>query len=35
MVVSVILTAVIAYLLGNLNGAVVVSRLVAHEPSCN
>lgn len=31
MVVSVILTAVIAYLLGNLNGAVVVSRLVAHE----
>ena len=31
MVVSVILTAVIAYLLGNLNGAVVVSWLVAHE----
>ena len=31
MVVSVILAAVIAYLLGNLNGAVVISRLVAHE----
>ena len=31
MVLSVILTAVIAYLLGNLNGAVVVSRIVAHE----
>ena len=31
MVVRAILTAVIAYLLGNLNGAVVVSRLVAHE----
>lgn len=31
MAVSVILTAVIAYLLGNLNGAVVTSRLVAHE----
>ncbi|MGM9660731.1 MAG: glycerol-3-phosphate acyltransferase [Faecousia sp.] len=31
MVLSVILTAVVAYLLGNLNGAVVVSRLVAHE----
>ena len=31
MVVPVILTAVIAYLLGNLNGAVVVSRIVAHE----
>ena len=31
MVLSVILAFVIAYLLGNLNGAVVVSRLVAHE----
>ncbi|MDD5863171.1 MAG: glycerol-3-phosphate acyltransferase [Firmicutes bacterium] len=31
MEVRAILTAVIAYLLGNLNGAVVVSRLVAHE----
>ena len=31
MVLSVILTAVIAYLLGNLNGAVVISHLVAHE----
>ena len=31
MVLSVILTAVIAYLLGNLNGAVIVSHLVAHE----
>ena len=31
MVLSILLTAVIAYLLGNLNGAVVVSRLVAHE----
>ena len=31
MVLSVILTAVAAYLLGNLNGAVVISRLVAHE----
>ena len=31
MVFSVILAAVIAYLLGNLNGAVVISRLVAHE----
>lgn len=31
MVISVILAAAIGYLLGNLNGAVVVSRLVAHE----
>ena len=31
MVFSVILTAVIAYLLGNLNGAVIISHLVAHE----
>lgn len=31
MVVPVILTAVIAYLLGNLNGAVLISRAVAHE----
>ena len=31
MVLSVIFTAAIAYLLGNLNGAVVISHLVAHE----
>ena len=31
MVLSVILAFVIAYLLGNLNGAVVISRLIAHE----
>lgn len=31
MVLPIFLTAVIAYLLGNLNGAVVTSRLVAHE----
>ena len=31
MVLSAILAFVIAYLLGNLNGAVVISRLVAHE----
>ena len=31
MVVSIMIAAVIPYLLGNLNGAVVVSRLVAHE----
>ena len=31
MVVPVILTAVVAYLLGNLNGAVLISRAVAHE----
>ena len=31
MVASVIITAVIAYLLGNLNGAIVVSHLIAHE----
>lgn len=31
MIVSIVITAVIAYLLGNLNGAVVISRLVAHE----
>ena len=31
MVIPVILTAVIAYLLGNLNGAVLISRAVAHE----
>ena len=31
MVFSIIVTSVIAYLLGNLNGAVVISRLVAHE----
>ena len=28
---SIVLTAVLAYLLGNLNGAVLISRLVAHE----
>ena len=31
MVISILLTAVLAYLLGNLNGAVLISRLVAHE----
>ena len=31
MVISIVITAVVAYLLGNLNGAVVVSRIVAHE----
>lgn len=31
MVIPVIITAVIAYLLGNLNGAVLISRAVAHE----
>ena len=31
MVLSIVITAVAAYLLGNLNGAVMVSRLVAHE----
>ena len=31
MVLSIILTAVIAYLLGNLNGAILISHLVAHE----
>lgn len=31
MTVPVIITAVTAYLLGNLNGAVLISRLVAHE----
>lgn len=31
MVISIVIAAVIAYLLGNLNGAVVVSRIVAHE----
>ena len=31
MIVSIVVTAVIAYLLGNLNGAVVISRIVAHE----
>lgn len=31
MVLSIVITAVAAYLLGNLNGAVVVSRLVSHE----
>ncbi len=31
MVLSIILGAVIAYLLGNLNGAILISRLIAHE----
>lgn len=31
MILSIVITAVVAYLLGNLNGAVVVSRIVAHE----
>ena len=31
MVIPVIITAVVAYLLGNLNGAVLISRAVAHE----
>lgn len=31
MVISIVITTVVAYLLGNLNGAVVVSRIVAHE----
>ena len=31
MVLSIILIVVIAYLLGNLNGAIVVARVVAHE----
>ena len=31
MILSVIITAVAAYLLGNLNGAVVISKLVSHE----
>lgn len=31
MLLSIVCTAVLGYLLGNLNGAVVVSRLVAHE----
>ena len=31
MVLSIVITAVATYLLGNLNGAVVVSRIVAHE----
>ena len=31
MVLPVLLTAVIGYLLGNLNGAILISRLVAHE----
>ena len=31
MVLSILVTAVLAYLLGNLNGAIVISRLVAHE----
>ena len=31
MILSVIITIVVAYLLGNLNGAIVISKLMAHE----
>ena len=31
MVLSIVVTAVLAYLLGNLNGAVLISRVIAHE----
>lgn len=31
MVVSILITILVGYFLGNLNGAVVVSRLIAHE----
>ena len=31
MVLPIVITAVAAYLLGNLNGAVLISRIVAHE----
>ena len=31
MVLSILITAVVGYLLGNLNGAIVVARLIAHE----
>ena len=31
MVVSILIAAVVAYLLGDLNGAVVISKLIAHE----
>lgn len=31
MVLSIVVTAVVSYLLGNLNGAIIISRLVAHE----
>ena len=31
MILAIVITAVISYLLGNLNGAVVISRLIAHE----
>lgn len=31
MILAIVITAVISYLLGNLNGAVVVSHLIAHE----
>ena len=31
MVPAIVITAVVSYLLGNLNGAVVVSHLIAHE----
>ena len=31
MVLRIILAAVIAYLLGNLNGAILIARLIAHE----
>ena len=31
MILSIVITAVVAYFLGNLNGAVLISRAVAHE----
>ena len=31
MILSIVITAVAAYFLGNLNGAVLISRAVAHE----
>lgn len=31
MILSIVITAALSYLLGNLNGAVVVSHLIAHE----
>lgn len=31
MVLPILITAVVGYLLGNLNGAIVVARLIAHE----
>lgn len=31
MILPIVMAAVVAYLLGNLNGAVVISRIIAHE----